>query len=198
MIFITDGRQTVYGLVALSATGACGITRLGCCPLTVNSAGDTYTGICFQPTPPVSLGKPCTLPSCNACAGVMQAATAGDPTLGNPAFGLGLRNAPSNTDAAAFAANVGTCTNPGLNMGFCATMRVPLGPPPAIVLLFFGLAPGPGACGRNLTIPAPLPLNPAICGRPFSFQWVVRCPPTPIGPAGYGITNCLTFQISGS
>ncbi len=198
MIFVTDGKQTVYGLVSLTASGTCSITRLGCCPLSVNTAGDTYTGLCLQPTPATSHGKSCTQPSCNACSSVMQAALAGDATLGNPAFGLGLRNAPSNTDAAAFAANIGACTNPGVNMGLCAAVRVPLGPLPPIVLLFFGLPSTTGTCGRNLTVPAPLPLTPALCGRPFSFQWVVRCRPTPNSPAGFGITNCLTFSVSGS
>ena len=61
-----------------------------------------------------------------------------------------------------------------------------------------GLPSTTGTCGRNLTIPAPLPLTPALCGRPFSFQWVVRCRPTPNSPAGFGITNCLTFSVSGS
>ncbi len=195
-IYVTDGKQTLWGPVSGLGTRACAISVKGCCPIAANS--DTYTGLCLLPTRPTSHGKSCTLPSCNACASVMQAQLVGDATLGNPFFGVGLRNAPSNTDAAAFAVNAGTCTSPGVNFGFCATVRVPLGPPPPIVLLFFGLPAATGTCGRNLTISAALPLNKALCGRPFSFQWVVRCRPTGGRTPGFGITNCLTFRVTGS
>ncbi|MHC4899097.1 MAG: hypothetical protein ACYTGW_18545 [Planctomycetota bacterium] len=197
MLFVTDGKQTLWGLVGGLGTTRCTITVLGCCPLNVGTAGDTYTGLCLRPTPSTSSGKPCTLPSCNNCSAVMQATLVGDANLGNPAFGLGLRNAPSNSDAAAFALNIGACTSPGANFGYCATVRVPLAPPP-LILLFFGLPPAPGACNRNLTVPAPVPLSAAICGQSFSFQWVVRCPPSPAGPGNFGITNCLTASVSGS
>jgi len=195
-IFVTDGKQTLFGLV-VNPTGRCSITQLGCCPLTVNTTGDTYTGLCLRPTPAISSGSSCTLPSCNNCSAVMRATLVGDANLGNPAFGLGLRNAPSNSDAAAFALNVGTCTSPGANFGYCATVRVPLAPAP-LILLFFGLPGASGTCNRNLTVPAPLPLDTAICGQPFSFQWVVRCPPTLVSLGNFGITNCLTARISGS
>lgn len=195
-LFITDGKQTLWGLVLISSTGACKMGLSGCCPLNVGSGGDSYTGICLRPMPPTSSGKPCTVPSCNNCSAVMQATLVGDANLGNPAFGLGLRNAPSNTDAAAFALNIGACANPGVELGYCARVRVPL--PAPVILLFFGLPGVSGTCNRDLTIPAPLPLDASLCGRAFSFQWVVRCRPTSSIPANFGITNCLTATISGS
>ena len=198
MIYVTDGKQTLWGPVTGLGTTRCAITVRGCCPLKVSTAGDTYTGLCLRPTPPTSHGKSCTVPSCNNCSAVMQAALVGDANLGNPAFGLGLRNAPSNSDAAAFALNLGACTSPGVNLSFCQPVLVPLGPTPPLVLLFFGLSAVSGSCNRNRTVPAPLPLTPSLCGQVFSFQWVVRCPPTPAGPGNFGITNCVTARISGS
>ncbi len=197
MLFVTDGKQTLWGLVLFSASGACSLTQLGCCPLNVGTSGDTYTGICLRPTPATSSGQSCTLPACNSCGTVMQAALVGEATIGNPAFGLGLRNAPSNSDAAAFALNAGTCTSPGANLGYCATVRVPLVPAP-LVLLFFGLPAVGGTCSRNLTIPAPLPVNASLCGQRFAFQWAVRCPASASAPSNFGITDCLTATVSGS
>ena len=156
-IFVTDGKQTLFGIV-VNPTGRCSITLLACCPLAVSTAGDTYTGLCLRPTPAISSGNSCTLPSCNNCSAVMRATLVGDANLGNPAFGMGLRNAPSNSDAAAFALNLGACTSPGANFGYCATVRVPLAPVP-LILLFFGLPGATGSCNRNLTVPAALPLR---------------------------------------
>ena len=194
MLYITDGRQTTYGVVTVSTAGACSIKHVDCCPLTVNIAGDSFTGICIRPEPEISTGASCTRPACQNCSAVMRAVLVGDAVLGNPAFGFGLRNAPSNTSAVAFAANVGACTSPGLNLGICANIRVPLGPVPPLVLIF-GVPGAAGTCNFNFTLPAPLPLNSGLCGRNYSFQWVVGCKGN---PANFGITNCVTFRISGS
>ncbi|MHC4852050.1 MAG: hypothetical protein ACYTKC_02935 [Planctomycetota bacterium] len=195
MLYITDGKQTTYGVVSVNAT-SCSIKQAGCCPLVVNTAGDTYTGLCLQPHREEPVGKSCTAPGCNDCSEVMEAVMVGDAVLGNPTFGFALRNAPSNTDAIAFAANIGGCTSPGVNLGYCANIRVPVfGLPLPLTVLFIGIPPTAGTCGRNFTLPAPLPLNPVLCGNTYSFQWVIQCNGN---PSNFGVTNCVSFRVSGS
>ncbi|MHC4851843.1 MAG: hypothetical protein ACYTGW_21295 [Planctomycetota bacterium] len=195
MLYITDGKQTTYGVVSVSPTGACSIKYVDCCPLFVNSLGDSYTGICLNPLPEEALGVSCTVPPCQNCSAVMQAVLVGDPVLGNPTFAFGLRRAPSNTNAVAFAANLGACTSPGVNLGYCAPVRVPVfGFPPPLVFIF-GVGGAPGTCNFNFTLPASLPLSTSLCGNTYSFQWVVRCKGKPVN---FGITNCVSFRVSGS
>ena len=124
----------------------------------------------------------------------MRAVLVGDAVVGNPTFGVGLRNAPANTNAVALASNIGACTSPGLNLSFCQPVRVPLGPIPPLVLIF-GVPGSAGTCNFDFTIPAPLPLATSACGFTYSFQWVVGCKGS---PANYGITNCVSFAASGS
>ena len=124
----------------------------------------------------------------------MRAVLVGDAVMGNPAFAVGLRNAPANTNAVAFASNVGACTSPGLDLSFCQLVRVPLGPLPPLVLIF-GVPGSAGTCDFNFTLPAPLPLTTSACGFTYSFQWVVGCKGD---PSNFGITNCLSFTVSGS
>ncbi len=193
MLFITDGKQTTYGVVTAGAT-SCSIQHVDCCLLGSNAAGDSFTGLCVQPDPTESLGTSCALSGCQGCGPVMRAALTGAAVLGNPSFGFELRNAPSNTTALAFAANVGACSSPGLSLGFCAPVRVPFGPAPPLVLIF-GVPGSVGTCNFNVRLPTGLPLDRELCGFTFSFQWVIGC--TGI-PNNFGVTNCISFRVSGS
>ncbi|MEE9126550.1 MAG: hypothetical protein V3U11_05375, partial [Planctomycetota bacterium] len=195
MLYITDGKQTTYGVVTVSATGACSIQHVDCCPLVPNAANDAFTGLCLQPTPEVSTGTSCAISGCQGCGSVMRAVLVGDAVLGNPAFGFGLRNAPANTIAVVIAVNEGACTSPGLPIiGFCEPIRVPFAPLPPFILLL--PVPGSiGTCNFNLTLPVPVPLDTTFCGFTFSFQWVVGCQGI---PNNVGVTNCVSFRLSGS
>jgi hypothetical protein len=190
VLYITDGKQTSYAEVTGAPT-SCAITHVGCCPLKVDTAGDTFSGICLRPPPAASDGNSCTGGGCNKCDSVMIASTVGDAVLGNPAFAMALWNAPSDTETIALAVNAGGCTSPGINLGHCGNVLVPLLPSP--IVFVFGVPPVSGTCDRNLLLPVPLPLNTRSSGVPYSFQFLVRCGGK---PEGFGLSNCVTFWVT--
>ena len=124
----------------------------------------------------------------------MAAGTRGDPILGNSAFGITLTGAPANYTTSVLAIGLGTCSSTGLNLGFCETVRVST-TAPSPILLFFGPAkPSTGTCGASAVLPAPLPLDIALCKLEVAIQWLVGCKGSPVGHA---MTNCHSFRFSG-
>ncbi|MEE2886074.1 MAG: hypothetical protein VX951_01470 [Planctomycetota bacterium] len=184
-LIITDGKLTTR--YAISA-GGCTLRPLGCCPNTA----DPFTGLCLLPNTDIhSVGNSCSTKACESCP-TMRAELLGDPVLGNPYFGLGLREAPNKASTAILAIGLGACSSPGINLGFCTNILVPFPP----ILNFFPLSPitTPG-CNRSVSVPYSVPLNPNLCGLRASFQWLVICKGKPMG---IGVTNCVDFMFAGS
>lgn len=184
-LYLTDGRVTTEYVIS---TTNCQLRPRKCC----RNTGDPFTGLCLLPHTDIhNLGRSCTTRSCEFCP-TMRAELLGDPVLGNPYFGLALRNAPNKTSTAILAIGLGACTNPGINLGFCANIRVPFPP----ILNFFPTAPiAANGCNRNLNVPWMVPLNPNLCGLRLSFQWLVVCKGN---PQGIGVTNCVDFMFAGT
>lgn len=185
-LYITDGKTTTR--YAVARPPQCQLRPLGCCP----GVGDPFTGLAFLPNYDVhSVGKSCTRRACESCP-TMRAELAGEPHLGNPNFGIALRNAPNKSSTAVLAVGVGACNAAGVNLGFCGNLHVAMPP----ILSFFPLAPiGPNGCNRDLTLPWQVPVNQNLCGLKVSFQWLVVCKGN---PTGHGVTNCVDFTFAGS
>lgn len=185
-LFATDGLLTAR--YAVASAPRCDLRVVGCC----KRNGDAYTGLCYLPDRDVrSIGRSCTVRSCETCP-TMRAELFGDPVLGNPLFGLALRDAPNQSSTAILAAGVGACSPTGVNIGFCSPLRVAL--PPSVN--FFPLSPmSTLGCTRNITLPFAVPLNQGLCGLQISFQWLVVCQGN---PTGHGMTNCVDFRFSGT
>jgi len=205
-LFLTDGRLTVYGQLPISlnktsnkvecgapiAGGKKAFKIEGCCANNL-AAAEKYTGLALLPKRRGNMGTSCSTKACNSCPN-MAAGTRGDPILGNSAFGITLTGAPSNYTASALAIGLGTCSSTGLELGFCETVRVSTKPSP--ILLFFGPAkPATGTCGATALLPAPVPLDIALCKLEVSIQWLVECKGSPVGHA---MTNCHSFRFSGN
>ena len=65
-------------------------------------------------------------------------------------------------------------------------------PPPIVISLATG---GTGGCTGTLQIPLPIPLDPALCGGTLSSQCFGLCPQAPFGTF---VSNCLSWQVTGS
>ena len=185
-LYVTDGVFTTR--YAVASKPSCQLKAAGCCKRT----GDPFTGLCLLPRRDIhNVGKSCTIPKCEACP-TMRAELAGDPVLGNPYFGLALRNAPNKTTTAILAAGIGACNPIGVGLGFCETIKIALPP----ITIFYAVAPITTAgCNRNITLPWQVPINQGLCGLKVSFQWLVVCQGN---PTGHGVTNCIDFTFSGS
>ncbi len=185
MLYATDGSQTIWGLVTVSPTGGCTFTHRACCP--VNT--EAYTGLALLPAPQQHLGKQCSVKVCNSCT--PQVSTTGDAVLGNKLFAINMTGAPSNTTAYALAIGIGSCSLPGLNLGFCQPVMISTSFPGPFVFIF-GTAAIAGTCNRNVSFPLPIPVNPKLCNLTISFQWLAACQGNPVGNS---MTDCLTVQL---
>ena len=58
MLYATDGKLTVYGVVS-----NCQFKPVGCCP----ALGEKYTGLAVRPRAAQSVGKSCTRKPCFSC-----------------------------------------------------------------------------------------------------------------------------------
>ncbi|MEM7199435.1 MAG: hypothetical protein AAF628_04165 [Planctomycetota bacterium] len=182
-LWLTDGRQTT--LRQLGAGCALG-PELQCC---INPTFEPYTGIDLLPSTEDPAGPNCTSGTCNICP-TMAHTLVGDPTLGNPSFGLLLDDAPSGSSAFVFL-NIGACASPGVFAPpLCAPLLVPVVPPPGSAGPFF--VPGAG-CGDVFLPLGPLPGAPSLCGLTLSTQWVGFCP-----GGGTFSSNCLSWTITSS
>jgi hypothetical protein len=186
-VWATDGRLSVRLFVD---PNTCTTSEVQCC---ANPTPDPYVGLCVLPATERLVGGPCTSPVCPACPGMVHSLV-GDATVGNPAFAWSLTGAPANA-LVLMMLNVGSCTPPGVTpLGFCGPLLVPLAPPP----VFAGPLPtgGGAGCTGGVTLPFPLPNNPALCGLPIATQFAGWC----VVGAGVGtfVSNCVSALISAS
>lgn len=187
VIWMTDGRQ-VMGAVWNRAT--CTAPQIVQCCMPAGLP-EPFVGLCVNPSHAASLGTSCTNPVCPACP-LMAHTTVGDPTIGNPAFGLRLDNAPA-LQSAWLLLNVGSC-GPGIALPpWCGPFRVPI---PGIFVLGPVGTGGTVGCTGALNLGLAIPNNPAFCGLRLATQYLVFCQST--AGFGTGVSNCLSWQITGS
>ena len=187
VLWATDGLLHVGSTYRLAT---CTANPFTCCRNPVTS--EPLIGLCMLPSiattkDQTATSKSCTAPSCPVCP-TMAHSMIGQPTLGNPGFQLRLDNAPGGASAILLL-NVGPC---GVGVPFaCGQIFVPL---PGLVAL--GPFPTGGAgCGGSHGLTLSLAPNPAFCGFTLSTQYAVVCPGAPIG---IGLSNCLSWMISGT
>lgn len=189
VLWATDG----YSIVGFSYNlTACTAQVISCCT-PVNPNGQIM-GLDTLPSLPQSkdqstTGASCIAPPCPACSLMVQVMN-GSPTIGNPAFSLELQNAPAGVNGV-FVLNAGPC-GAGVPFG-CGQIFVPL-------LGWIALGPlptgGTVGCTGGSTLTFSLAPNPAFCGIVLSSQFAVICTtPTTFGT---GLSNCLSFSISGT
>ena len=187
VLWLTDGRQLMAGIWNRASCNLSQIVQ--CCIPT--GLPEQMVGLCINPSHAASLGTNCTNPVCPACP-TMSHTSVGDATIGNPAFGLRLNNAPANQNAWLLL-NVGSC-GAGLTLPpFCGPFRVPI---PGIFILGPIGTGGTVGCTGGAAINLAIPNNPVFCGLRLSTQFLVVCQS---GTAfGTGVSNCLSWQITGS
>lgn len=187
VVWLTDGLQTAAYRVDLAQ---CVMQNIACCTLNLPTT-DIYVGLCVRPSESTSVGASCTNPPCANCPN-MRHTTSWAAIGGVLAFDLHDAPAPSQV---VLALGFGPCQTPGVGLPFlCAPIRIFLGPPPPIFAGAFAV-PGVG-CGGQRTVRVRVPLDVALCGAPLSSQYIVGC--VSGGNVGFGITNCVDTQISGS
>lgn len=196
-LYLTDGFTTQvlnYTLIpGAPPTVNFGIT--GCCSLVPFApVAEPYAGLAIRPRPGGVSGNTCSTGACLPCN--PQLVELSDPILGNPAYTVALVNAPSNS-IAWIGFNLGTCSGPGTIIPpFCGPILLPLTPS---LSLLGPVATGgtPFNCDGFVSSTGPVPLNPALCGLPFSAQAIIFCPATPIALGGTSVTGCLTTAFQG-
>ena len=189
ILYATDGIGTVamnYAFVAPNVV----LLGVNCCP-PIAPALDPMIGLAVRPGRATSVGGPCANGSCPACPQIHSLLN--DPCLGNAAFSLALDQAPS-TSIALLAIGAGPCMVPG-----------PVAPPlcgPLHTIPFLGtLGPvltggGFGPCDGSAVFNLPLPVAPGLAGLVFSSQAVTVC--LGGGVLGFGMSNCLSWQLQGN
>lgn len=185
--WLTDGSQTAGYRVDVAN---CVMQNFACCPLNLPS-NDIYVGLCVRPSESTSVGVSCTSPPCANCPNMRH--TTSWAAIGG-VLSFDLQNAPAPSRAVLML-GFGPCQSPGIGLPFlCERIRIFFGPPAPIFAGAFGV-PGVG-CNGQLSIRVRVPLDVNLCGAPLSSQYVVGCVNATAG--GFGITNCVNTQITGS
>ncbi len=182
-VYVTDGRQTTQILCNFAT---CTFQFQRCC-LNGNPNNDPYIGLCLQPTPSTSTGRGCTTANCPACTPTHTVSTV--PYPGNPAFNLALSGAPAN-GLGYLLIGQGPCQVVGVAFSCDAIRTIPLwtalGPIP--------LGGGIG-CTGSANVSLAIPNNYNLCGLQIASQWFMLCN---TAATGSGLSNCVTWTISGS
>ncbi|MEZ5966473.1 MAG: hypothetical protein R3F56_21735 [Planctomycetota bacterium] len=181
MLYVTDGRFTTEIRVDVPT---CQFTFARCCRNN-NPNGDPYIGLCFMPARSTSTGRGCTQAPCALCTPTHTVSTV--PYPGNPAFNLLLSGAPSG-GVGYLLMGQGPCQAVGIPFSCDALRTLPLWGA-------FGPVPlgGGGGCTGSGSVPIGIPNNYGLCGLQVATQWYVICP-----TGGSGLSNCVTWTISGS
>lgn len=181
-LYVTDGAFTTEIKVAVAS---CQFTFVRCCR-NANPNNDPFIGLCLLPTQATSTGRGCTQTSCSACSPTHTVSTV--PFPGNPAFNLSLSNAPANGTGFLLMGQ-GPCQPVGIPFSCDAVRTVPLWAAFGPVALGGGVG-----CTGSANLPLAIPNNYGLCGLQVATQWLVLCS----GGTGTGLSNCVTWTISGS
>jgi hypothetical protein len=189
ILYATDGMTTV-ALRYMPVAGGIAITGQNCCMIPTPVA-DPMIGLAVRPGRETSLGGPCANGGCLPCP--MVHSLVNDSNLGNAQFRLDLQGAPSGTMAFDIL-GAGPCSPPGVLVPpLCGPIFLP------IVLGTLGPMPtgGTGGCTGAAVFALPLPVVPVLIGAIISSQCLVLCP-SPAGPIGTSLSNCISFELQGN
>ncbi|MFY9343184.1 MAG: hypothetical protein WAT39_11875 [Planctomycetota bacterium] len=190
ILYATDGVGTIalnYGFVSPAIV----LGPITCCP-PIAVIGEPMIGLAIRPGRATSVGGPCANGPCPNCP--MVHSLRNDPCLGNAQFTLGLDQAQPNAFAL-LAVGAGPCMVPGI-VGFplCGPLHtIPLLGTLGPNLTGGGFAPCDGSTNFNI----PLPVAAGLAGMVFSSQAVTICVST-TGALGFGMSNCLSWQLQGN
>lgn len=190
-LYATDGYQTVEINYTFSAFPTINFTYLqaGCCSLLpFTPTALPYAGLAIRPRPAGITGNPCSTGACLPC--VPQIIEESDPIIGNPSYTISMVNAPGGA-IAWVGFNLGGCTGFTTIPPFCAPLRLPISGSLTIIGPV-GTGGTVGSCDGIVSSTGPIPLNPALCGVPFSAQGLVFCP-----SGGTAVTGCMTTAFQG-
>jgi len=189
MIYATDGVKVLE--IQVVSPDTCGFKVARCCDATGDYRGlATIPGFYAEP-----VGSSCLAAPCPTCPSMIATSSGGDPDIGNPNFGLELRDAPvgSPFNIGVLFLSAGQC-GPGLPFSCGKVYAYPanLGILPVAIL-------GSTGCTGTAKYPLPLTIPPtdAFCGVPICSQWLILCPASS-GPAGIGLSNAFEFVITGT
>jgi hypothetical protein len=189
-LYATDGLATLsmgYAWVAPNVVPG----PAGCCPSTI--AGDPMVGLAVRPGRATSMGGSCSNGTCLPCPQVSSLRN--DPVLGNLQFAVGIDQAPAGA-LALLAVGALPCNAPGGSFPFLCG---PVLAWPLLGTVGPQLLGGVGPCDGSTSFNIPLPIAPWLAGVVVSSQVVTACLPVVGGmPSGFGMTNCLSWEIQGN
>jgi len=187
VLYATDGVTTV-GMNYVWAAPNVLPGPVTCCPTT--AVVDPMIGLAIRPGRATSVGQPCANGSCAPCPQIHSLRN--DPCLGNAQFTLGLDQAPSSA-LALLAVGIGPCMLPGVGgPPLCG----PLYTVPLLGTIGPNLTGGVGVCNGTTNFTIALPVAPGLAGQVFSSQCVTIC--LGGGVLGFGMSNCLSWQLQGN
>lgn len=187
ILYATDGLNTV-GMNYLWAAPNVLPGPITCCPAFV--AADPLVGLAIRPGRATTLGQPCANGSCPPCPQLHSLRN--DPCLGNAAFTLGLDQAPANA-LTLLAVGVGPCVALAPSI---PPLCGPLHTGPLLGTLGPNLTGGVGPCDGTTNFNLALPIAPGLAGQILSSQCVTIC--LSGGVLGFGMSNCLSWQLQGN
>ncbi|MBK8976607.1 MAG: hypothetical protein IPM29_11880 [Planctomycetes bacterium] len=181
-IYLTDSAN---GLITVDLNGR----PLHCCTLPSPSLGVHLVGLARLPEPMRYRGTGCSAAPCPNCTPALTGTS--DPHLPNPLFEMRVTDGPVGGAAYfLFAAGGGNVSTPLL----CGPIWVDLVPPP-IALGPYGLfSTGGGPCSGTVTVPVPIPNDPALYGGVIHSQVFGLC--ITATRVGHFMTNGAVIQLN--
>ena len=188
ILYATDGTSTI-GMNYVWAAPMLNVVGITCCPpIAVN---EPMIGLAIRPGRETSTGQPCANGSCPPCPQVHSLRN--DPNLGNLVFTLGLDQAPAGAFSWMLLGS-GPCLAPGVTIAPLCGPIYTLG-----YLGSLGAVPTGGGlfpCDGQASFDVPLPSAPALAGAVFSSQCLTLC--LGGGVLGYGLSNCISWELQGN
>lgn len=188
ILYATDGTSTI-GMNYVWAPPMLNVVGITCCPpIAVN---EPMIGLAIRPGRETSMGQPCANGPCPPCPQVHSLRN--DPNLGNLAFTLGLDQAPAGAFSWMLLGN-GPCLAPGVTIAPLCGPIYTLG-----YIGSLGAVPTGGGlfpCDGQASFNVPLPSAPALAGAVFSSQCLTLC--FGGGGLGYGLSNCISWELQGN
>jgi hypothetical protein len=190
VLYATDGLNTLSMSYVWAAPNVLP-GPAACCPSPV--LADPLVGLAIRPGRETSMGGPCSNGTCLPCP--LSSSLRNDPVLGNLQFRIGLDQAEPGS-LAILAVGSGPCNAPG---GAFPFLCGPLLAWPLLGTVGPNLVGGVGICNGSTDFNIPLPVAPWLAGLVFSSQVVTACWPFPGGfPSGFGMSNCISWQLQGN
>jgi len=190
ILWMTDGLNTQGWNYAYNpATPAVSFVPSVCC--NSSTGNDPFVGLCVRPPKAQPFGASCANGACPPCPMVHGQVT--DALVGNPNFVLDLQQAPAGS-LAYLLVGAGPCTPGPVFPPLCGPVNIGGGTP----VLVLGPVPTGGGvgCGGGAQWVLNVPMAASFCGTTWSSQAIVLCPS--VGPISTSVSNCLTWNLTGS